>query len=181
MTNDKPFTKAGDFPPEILKLFDQYVHNVIDRRGFLDGAARFAVGGLTAAGFLEALAPRFAEAQQVAPNDPRLKAEKIEFPSPHGYGRASGYLASGARRKERRRATDSWWSTRTGASTRTSRTSRAGWPSRDSSPSRRTASSRSADTRATRTRRGRSSPGWTKRRPAKTSWPRRLRPHPPRR
>ena len=92
MTNDKPFTKAGDFPPEILKLFDQYVHNVIDRRGFLDGAARFAVGGLTAAGFLEALAPRFAEAQQVAPNDPRLKAEKIEFPSPHGYGRASGYL-----------------------------------------------------------------------------------------
>ena len=92
MTNDKPFSKAGDFPPEVLKLFDQYVHNVIDRRGFLDGAARFAVGGLTAAGFLEALAPRFAEAQQVSPGDPRLKAEKLEFPSPHGYGKASGYL-----------------------------------------------------------------------------------------
>jgi carboxymethylenebutenolidase len=92
MTNDKAFTKAGDFPPEVLKLFDQYVHNVIDRARFLDGAAKFAVGGLTAAGFLEALAPRFAEAQQVAPNDPRLQAEKIEFPSPHGYGKASGYL-----------------------------------------------------------------------------------------
>jgi len=92
MTNDRSFTKAGDFPPEVLNLFDQYVHNVIDRRGFLDGAAKFAVGGLTAAGFLEALSPRFAEAQQVAPNDPRLKAEKIEFPSPHGYGKASGYL-----------------------------------------------------------------------------------------
>lgn len=91
-TSDKPFTKAGDFPPEVLKLFDQYVHNVIDRRGFLEGAARFAVGGMTAAGFLEALAPRFAEAQQVAPKDPRLQAEKIEFPSPHGYGKASGYL-----------------------------------------------------------------------------------------
>ena len=92
MTNDKPFTKAGDFPPEVLKLFDQYVHNVIDRRGFLEGAAKFAVGGVTAAGLLEALAPRFAEAQQVPPNDPRLKAEKIEFPSPHGYGKARGYL-----------------------------------------------------------------------------------------
>ena len=92
MTNDKPFTKAGDFPPEVLKLFDAYVHNVIDRRGFLEGAARFAVGGVTAAGFLEALSPRFAEAQQVPPNDPRLKAEKIEFPSPHGYGKARGYL-----------------------------------------------------------------------------------------
>ncbi len=73
MTNEKPFTKAGDFPAEVLKLFDQYVHNVIDRRSFLDGAAKFAVGGLTAAGFLEALSPRFAEAQQVSPHDPRLK------------------------------------------------------------------------------------------------------------
>jgi carboxymethylenebutenolidase len=92
MTNDKPFTKASDFPPEVLKLFDQYVHGVIDRRGFLDGAAKLAVGGLTAAGLLEALAPRFAEAQQVAPDDPRIHAEKVQFPSPHGYGKASGYL-----------------------------------------------------------------------------------------
>lgn len=92
MTNDKILTKAGDFPPEVLKLFDEYVHNVIDRRGFLEGAAKFAVGGLTAAGFLEALAPRFAEAQQVSPHDPRLQAETIEFPSPHGYGKARGYL-----------------------------------------------------------------------------------------
>lgn len=97
MTNDGPLSKAGDFPPEVLKLFDQYVHNVIDRRGFLEGAARFAAGGLTAAGFLEALAPRFAEAQQVPPNDPRLEAEKVEFPSPHGYGKARGYLVHPAR------------------------------------------------------------------------------------
>ncbi len=92
MTSEKPLTKAGDFPPEVLKLFDQYVHNVIDRRGFLEGAAKFAVGGVTAAAFLEALAPRFAEAQQVPPNDPRLEAEKIEFSSPRGYGKGRGYL-----------------------------------------------------------------------------------------
>jgi carboxymethylenebutenolidase len=88
----KPLTKASDFPPEVLSLFDKYVHNVIDRRGFLEGAAKFAAGGLTAAAFLEALSPRFAEAQQVAKTDPRIKAESVEFPSPHGYGKGRGYL-----------------------------------------------------------------------------------------
>ncbi len=96
MANDddlgKPLTKASDFPPEVLSLFDKYVHNVIDRRGFLEGAAKFAVGGLTAAAFLEALSPRFAEAQQVPKTDPRIKAESVEFPSPHGYGKGRGYL-----------------------------------------------------------------------------------------
>jgi carboxymethylenebutenolidase len=85
-------TSARDFPPEILRLFDQYVHNVIDRRAFLDGAAGYAVGGLTAETFLEALSPRFAEAQQVRPTDTRLHAETIEFPSPHGCGKGKGYL-----------------------------------------------------------------------------------------
>src|SRR4051794_28999595 len=88
----KPLTKASDFPLEVLSLFDKYVHNVIDRRGFLEGAAKFAAGGLTAAAFLEALSPRFAEAQQVAKTDPRIKAESVELPSPHGYGKGKGYL-----------------------------------------------------------------------------------------
>jgi carboxymethylenebutenolidase len=87
-----PLTSAGDFPPEVLRLFDQYVHNVIDRRAFLDGAGKFAVGGLTAAAFFDALSPRFAEAQQVRPTDARLHAETVDFPSPHGYGKGRGYL-----------------------------------------------------------------------------------------
>jgi carboxymethylenebutenolidase len=90
--HSRPLTKASDFPPEVLSLFDKYVHNLIDRRGFLEGAAKFAVGGLTAAAFLDALSPRFAEAQQVAKTDPRIKAEYVEFPSPHGYGKGRGYL-----------------------------------------------------------------------------------------
>jgi carboxymethylenebutenolidase len=94
---DKPLTKASDFPPEVLSLFDKYVHNVIDRRGFLEGAAKFAAGGLTAAAFLEALSPRFAEAQQVAKTDPRIKAESVEFPSPQGYGKGRGYLVMPAK------------------------------------------------------------------------------------
>jgi carboxymethylenebutenolidase len=83
---------AADFDPEVLRLFDKYVHGGIDRRGFLEGAAKFAVGGVTAAGLLEALSPKFAEAEQVAKSDPRIKAETIDFPSPQGYGTARGYL-----------------------------------------------------------------------------------------
>ena len=90
---DKPLSKASDFPPEVLRLFDQYVHNQIDRRAFLDGAAKFAVGGVTAAGFLEALSPRFAEARQVSETDRRLKIERLTFESPKGYGKGRGYLA----------------------------------------------------------------------------------------
>ena len=83
---------ASDFHPEVMRLFDQYVHGRIDRRGFLDGAARYAVGGTTAAGLLAALSPDFAAAQQVPTNDPRIKAESVEFASPQGYGKARGYL-----------------------------------------------------------------------------------------
>jgi carboxymethylenebutenolidase len=76
----------------VLRLFDQYVHGGIDRRGFLDRAAKFAVGGTTAAALLEALSPKFAQAQQVPPADPRIKTEMVDFASPNGYGKARAYL-----------------------------------------------------------------------------------------
>lgn len=84
---------ANDFPQELLNLFDQYVHGQLDRRGFLDGAGKFAVGGMTAAMLLEALSPRFAEAQQVPKDDKRLKTEYVSFPSPQGHETTKGYLA----------------------------------------------------------------------------------------
>ena len=89
--------RAEDFDQELLVLFDAYVHGAIDRRGFLDRAAKFAVGGTTAAMLLEALSPRFAEAQQVAKDDPRLKAEYLEYPSPQGSGTMRGYLVRPAK------------------------------------------------------------------------------------
>jgi carboxymethylenebutenolidase len=89
--------KASDFDQEVLDLFDQYVHGVVDRRGFLERAARFAVGGVTAAMILDALNPRFAEAQQIARDDKRLKTEYIEFDSPRGTGKVRAYLARPAR------------------------------------------------------------------------------------
>ena len=85
--------RAEDFDQDLLILFDAYVHGDIDRRGFLDRAAKFAVGGMTAGMLLDALSPKFAEAQQVAKDDKRLKAEYIEYDSPKGYGKMRGYLA----------------------------------------------------------------------------------------
>jgi carboxymethylenebutenolidase len=83
---------SRDFDQELLNLFDQYVHGGIDRRGFLDRAARFAVGGVTAAMLLDQLNPAFASAQQVKPDDARLKTERVEYPSPQGNSKTSGYL-----------------------------------------------------------------------------------------
>jgi carboxymethylenebutenolidase len=85
--------KAGDFPPEVLKLFDGYIHGMISRRDFLDGAAKFAVGGFTAAAMLESLRPNYAFAQQVAKDDPRIKTEYLTYPSPQGSGTMRGYFA----------------------------------------------------------------------------------------
>ena len=92
-----PRKTAADFAPEVLKLFDQYVHGGISRRGFLDGASKYAVGGMTAVALLEALAPDFAQAQQVAPGDARLVASTMTFDSPLGHGKASGYLVKPAK------------------------------------------------------------------------------------
>ena len=89
----RPRFNADDFDPQVLKLFDQYVHGAIDRRGFLDRAARYAVGGTSAAGLLAALSPDFASAQQVAPTDARLRTEFVEYASPAGYGRVRAYMA----------------------------------------------------------------------------------------
>jgi carboxymethylenebutenolidase len=89
--------KASDFPPEVLKLFDGYVHGMISRRDFLDGAAKFAVGGFTAAAMLESLRPNYAFAQQIAKDDDRIKAEYLTYPSPQGSGTMRGYFARPAK------------------------------------------------------------------------------------
>jgi carboxymethylenebutenolidase len=85
--------QATDFDPELLKLYDQYVHGGITRRDFLDEAARFAVGGLTAAAILQSLTPDYAQAQQVAKDDARIINEWITYPSPEGHGEIRAYVA----------------------------------------------------------------------------------------
>jgi carboxymethylenebutenolidase len=88
---------AHDFDQELLALFDAYVHGALDRRGFLDKAAKYAVGGVTAAMLLDQLSPKFVEAQVVKPEDPRIKVQYLEYESPKGYGKMRGYLAQPAK------------------------------------------------------------------------------------
>ncbi len=89
--------KASDFPQELLNLFDLYVHGDIGRREFLEGAQKFAVGGVTAAMLLESLAPNYAWADQVAKDDPRIKGERVTVESPQGNGSINGYLVRPAK------------------------------------------------------------------------------------
>jgi carboxymethylenebutenolidase len=85
--------KARDFPQEILRLFDGYVHGFIERRDFLEGAAKVLGGGAAALATLDALQPRYAWAEQVAREDTRIQADYVEYPSPSGSGTMRGYLA----------------------------------------------------------------------------------------
>ncbi|MDB5865747.1 MAG: dienelactone hydrolase family protein [Betaproteobacteria bacterium] len=89
--------KASDYPPEVLRLFDGYVHGTLSRRDFLDRAAKFAVGSFTAAAMLESLRPNFAWAQQVPKDDARIRADYVSYPSPQGSGTMRGYFARPAK------------------------------------------------------------------------------------
>ncbi len=91
-----PKLSAHDFHPEVLKLFDQYVHGGLSRRGFLDGASRYATAGVSAAGLLAALSPDFASAQVVPPQDARIETSRIEMASPKGNGTIKAYVAQPA-------------------------------------------------------------------------------------
>lgn len=88
---------ASDYPQELLDLFHEYQHGDIDRRTFLDGAAKFAVGGLTVAAIFESLTPNYAWAQQVPADDKRIKVGYETVQSPEGNGSIKGYLARPAK------------------------------------------------------------------------------------
>jgi carboxymethylenebutenolidase len=84
---------SSEFPQPLLDLFHEYVHGDIDRRAFIERAGRFSVGGLTGAGLLAALQPNFAWAQQVQPDDPRIRTEQVTVASPRGNGKITGHFA----------------------------------------------------------------------------------------
>lgn len=90
---------TADFPPQVLKLFDRYVHGQITRRGFLQSASKYTAGVVGAELMLSQLAPNFAQAQQVPPTDPRIRTSKQSYPSPQGHGTVSGLLAQPAMAK----------------------------------------------------------------------------------
>ncbi|HKK05636.1 MAG TPA: YghX family hydrolase [Gammaproteobacteria bacterium] len=85
--------KASDFDQGLLDLYDRYAHDLINRREFLEKAARYAVGGLSAAALLETLSPRYALATQVKPTDERIDTQYLDYDSPRGHGQIHAYLA----------------------------------------------------------------------------------------
>jgi carboxymethylenebutenolidase len=89
--------RASDYPQELLDLFHEYQHGEMDRRSFFERLGKFATGGLTAAAIFESLTPNYAWAQQVAPDDKRIKAGYETVQSPAGNGSIKGYLARPAK------------------------------------------------------------------------------------
>jgi carboxymethylenebutenolidase len=87
---------ASEFEQELLDLYDDYAHGRVDRRGFMDRASKFAVGGLTAAALLNALTPNYAFAEQVPKDDKRITASYEEYDSPKGAGKMRGYFVKPA-------------------------------------------------------------------------------------
>src|SRR5215207_5233370 len=88
---------ADEYPQELLDLFHEYQHGDIDRRAFLRGAARFAVGGLTVAAIFESLTPNYAWSQTIKADDKDIKVGYETVPSPAGNGSIKGYLARPAK------------------------------------------------------------------------------------
>ena len=87
-----PRMTAKDFPQELLDLYDYYAHGKITKRQFLEGAAKYTAAGVTAVALLDQLSPNYALAQQVAPDDAAIEANRIDYPSPNGHGQVNGYL-----------------------------------------------------------------------------------------
>jgi carboxymethylenebutenolidase len=94
--DSKPRKSATDFDQRLLDLYDQYCHGRIDRREFISSAGKYAAAGVSATALVEMLLPDYALAQQVKPDDPRIKTETITFDSPQGNGPTKGLLAKPA-------------------------------------------------------------------------------------
>lgn len=94
--------KGKSYDPELMRLFDGYVHGELTRRQFLDRAAAFATAGISASALLSSLAPDYALAVQVAADDPGIAADYKAYSSPAGGGVMRGYFARPADSGHRR-------------------------------------------------------------------------------
>lgn len=96
----KEITKA-DISQEIFDLYDDYAHNKIERRQFIEKLSLFAVGSLTVPMLLNFMIPNYQDTQTIAANDPRLHSEMINYPSPKGGGTIKGLLSKPTDKKKK--------------------------------------------------------------------------------
>ena len=88
-----PRPTAADYDPRVLALYDDLAHGRVSRRAFAARVAAFVAAGVVTEPLLAALAPNYALAQQVTPDDPRIAAESVTYQSPQGGGEIRGLLA----------------------------------------------------------------------------------------
>ena len=93
--------KKEDIKQEVFDLYDDYAHNRLDRRQFMEKLSTYAVGGLTVTSLMSFLMPDYKGRIQIQANDPRLKSEYINYPSPKGGGTIKGLLSKPADAKEK--------------------------------------------------------------------------------
>lgn len=85
--------RKEDIKQEVFDLYDDYAHNRIDRRQFVEQLSTYAVGGLTVASLMSFLMPDYRSRVQVEANDPRLRTEYITYDSPNGGGKIRALLS----------------------------------------------------------------------------------------
>lgn len=85
--------KKEDIRQEVFDLYDDYAHNRIDRRNFMQKLSLYAVGSLTVPALMSYLMPDYKNTIQIKAGDPRLKSEYIHYPSPKGGGTIKALLS----------------------------------------------------------------------------------------
>lgn len=93
--------RKEDLNQEIFNLYDDYAHNKLERRHFIEKLSVFAVGGLTLPTLLSFMTPNYKDTLLVQPNDPRITADYINYPSPKGGGTIKGLLSRPADTKKK--------------------------------------------------------------------------------
>ncbi len=85
--------KKEDISQEVFDLYDDYAHNRINRRQFMDRLSSYAVGGITVASLLSFIMPNYVDKIQIAADDPRLGTTMIDYNSPKGGGKTKAQLS----------------------------------------------------------------------------------------
>lgn len=88
----KPLKKE-DINQKVFDLYDDYAHNKLSRRKFIEKLSAFAVGGITVSALLSFISPNYLDTVLIAANDPKLDTEYIYYNSPQGGGRIKGQLS----------------------------------------------------------------------------------------
>lgn len=88
---EKPDKKQID--QEVYRLYDDYAHNRMERREFMEKLSAYAVGGLTLTALMSYMMPDYVNKIQIAENDEQLKTETISYMSEKGGGKINAQLS----------------------------------------------------------------------------------------